>query len=256
MLLEGKSGVVFGVANKRSIAYACAKAASAHGARLILTYQGERLARGVAELADGLPGEAIALPCDVNTDEAMDESVAAISEHFGGKVDFAVHSIAFANREELVGRFSDTSREGWTTAQLISAWSLAGLAKRITPLMTDGGSIVTMSYMGAEKVVPHYNVMGPAKAALEASVRYLAHDFGPSNVRVNAVSAGPVRTLAAQGISGFSTMLDICAARAPLRRNIETSEVADVTVFLLSDMSRAITGATIHVDNGFSITAL
>ncbi len=255
MLLEDKAGIIFGVANKRSIAYGCAQAASAAGAKVILTYQGERLADGVKKLADALPHEAIAVPCDVGSDEGIDACFEEVRKHFD-HLDFAVHSIAYADRAELDGQFLETSRAGFARALEISSWSLAGLTQRIVPMMRDGGSIVTMSYMGAEKVVPHYNVMGPAKAALEASVRYLAYDLGPQNIRVNAISAGPVRTLAAAGIAGFNTMLDVMKERSPLKRNTNIAEVADATVFLLSDMSRGITGTTLHVDSGYNITSL
>lgn len=255
MLLENKNGIIFGVANKRSIAYGCAQAASAAGARLILTYQGDRLEKSAKQLAEALPNEAIALPCDVGSDEAIDACFAQVREHFD-TLHFGVHSIAYADRAELDGMFLDTSRAGFARALEISSWSMAGLTQRIVPMMTEGGSLVTMSYMGAEKVVPHYNVMGPAKAALEASVRYLAYDLGPKDIRVNAISAGPVRTLAAAGIAGFNQMLDVMKDRSPLKRNTNIAEVADATVFLLSDMSRGITGTTLHVDSGYNITSL
>ncbi|MED5330795.1 MAG: enoyl-ACP reductase [Planctomycetota bacterium] len=255
MLLKDKAGIIFGVANKRSIAYACALAASEQGAKLILTYQGDRLAEKVGELAESLPGEAIALPLDVEHDGGINAAFEQIAAHMP-VVNFGVHSIAYALREELDGEFLDTSREGYRVAHLVSSWSLTGLARRMTPLMTEGGSIVTMSYMGAEKVVPHYNVMGPAKASLEASVRYLAYDLGPRDIRVNAISPGPIRTLAASGIAGFSKILEFVKERSPLRRNTEPSEVADAVIFLLSDMSKGITGTTLHVDSGFNITVM
>ncbi|RKY19361.1 MAG: NADH-specific enoyl-ACP reductase [Planctomycetota bacterium] len=255
MLLAGKTGVVLGVANKRSIAYACAAAASREGAKLILTYQNDRVAAGVRALSEGLPGEALAIECDVSNDEGLAATAAAIGEHMP-QVDFVIHSVAFAKRDELEGRFIDTSREGWRTALDISAYSLAAVTRNLAPLMTSGGSIVTMSYLGGERVMPHYNVMGPAKAALESSVRYLAADLGPEGVRVNAISAGPIRTLAASGISGFAQMLDMAAERTPLRRNATQKDVADATLFLLSDMSRAVTGTTLYVDCGFHIMAV
>jgi enoyl-[acyl-carrier protein] reductase I len=255
MLLQGRNGIVFGVANKRSIAYACARTASQAGARLIITYQNERLEKGAQDLAASLPGEAVAVMCDVGSEEALDAAFATIGEHMS-TVHFAVHSIAFANREELSGEFVDTSRQGFATAAEISAYSLTAITHRLVPLMTEGGGIVTMSYMGAEKVVPRYNVMGPAKAALEASVRYLAYDLGPKAIRVNALSPGPIRTLAAAGIGDFSRMLEIVETRSPLRRNVEAAEVADACLFLCSDMSRGITGTTLHVDAGFNITTL
>jgi len=254
MLLKGRNGIIFGVANKRSIAFACAQAAAEQGARVILTYQGERLAEGVRELAAGLPNGAIALPCDVGSDAALDEAFVAITKEMPS-VDFAVHSLAFAQREELEGEFVQTSRAGFAIAHEISAYSLAAIAQRLLPLMPNGGALVTMSYLGAVRVVPHYNVMGVAKAALEASVRYLAADLGPRNIRVNAISAGPIRTLAASGISDFSTVLTLAKTRSPLRRGIEASEVGDAAVFLVSDLSRAITGDVLYVDGGFHITS-
>ena len=255
MLLKGKKGIVFGVANKRSIGFACARAAAEHGADLIVTYQGDRLAEGVHKLAESLPGECIALPCDVSSDEELDRAFAAIKEHMP-QVDFAVHSVAYAEREDLDGDFVDTSRAGFLKALDISTYSLTAVARRLADLMPHGGSVVTMSYLGGVQVVPHYNVMGPAKAALESSVRYLAHDLGPRGIRVNAVSAGPIRTLAAAGIGDFSRMLERQEARAPLRRNMEAAEVADASVFLLSDLARGVTGEVLYVDGGFNITAL
>jgi enoyl-[acyl-carrier protein] reductase I len=257
-MLAGRNGVIFGVANKRSIAWACAQAAAASGARLVLTYQGERLAEGVAALAETLPHGALALPCDVSSEAGIDEFFARLHDHMP-EVHFAVHSIAFAKTEELEGRYADTSREGFRLAHEISVYSLAALARRLAPLMErggHGGSLVTMSYLGADRAMPHYNVMGVAKAALESSVRYLAQDLGPLGIRVNAVSAGPLRTLAAAGITDFARILELNKTRAPLRRNIEAGEVADATVFLLSDMARGITGQVLFVDAGFSITAL
>jgi enoyl-[acyl-carrier protein] reductase I len=253
-----RAGVVFGVANKRSIAWACAQAAAANGARLVLTYQGERLAEGVTALAETLPHGALALPCDVGSDEGLDQFFGRLREHMP-EVDFAVHSIAFARTEELEGEYLQTSREGFRVAHDISAYSLTAIAQRLAPMIERsgrGGSIVTMTYVGGDRVVPHYNVMGVAKAALESSVRYLAADLGPRKIRVNAVSAGPLRTLAAAGIGDFGQMLEINKARAPLRRNIEAAEVGDATVFLLSDMARGITGQVLFVDAGFNITAL
>ena len=254
-LLEGKAGVVFGVANKRSIAWACAQSAAAQGARLILTYQGERLREGAEELAAKLPGQARALPCDVGSEQALDEGFTAIAEHMP-RVDFAVHSIAYADKQDLEGEYLATSRDGFLRALEISAWSFTALARRLSPLMTAGGSLVTMSYLGAGMVVPHYNVMGVAKAALEASVRYLAADLGPRQVRVNAISAGPIRTLAASAVGDFGTILDLHKARAPLRRNVEGAEVGDATTFLVSDLARGVTGCVLFVDGGFHITAL
>jgi enoyl-[acyl-carrier protein] reductase I len=202
-----------------------------------------------------LPNEAIALECDVSSDEAMEGAFESIGEHMP-VVHFGVHSIAFANRDELEGRFSKTSRAGWNMALDVSAFSLTAIAHRIEPLMSEGGSLITMTYFGAEKVLPHYNVMGPAKAALESSVRYLAADMGPKGIRVNAISAGPVRTLAASGVSGFSTFLDIAKEKAPLRRNTSQAEVGDGAVFLMSDLSRGVTGTTLWVDCGYHIMAM
>ncbi len=255
MLLKDKSGVVFGVANKRSIAYACARSASAQGARLILTYQNERLEKATKELADALPNEAIALECDVSDEAALDGAFAQIADHMP-QVDFGVHSIAFAPREELEGRFTDTTRAGWTKALDVSAYSMTAITRRMEALMPEGGSLVTMTYFGSEKVMPRYNVMGPAKAALEASVRYLAADLGPKGIRVNAISAGPIRTLAASGVSGFSQFLDIAKEKSPLRRNTSADEVGDAVVFLASPLSRGITGTTMWVDCGYHIMAL
>jgi len=256
MLLQGKSGIILGIANKRSIAYACARAASAAGATLILTYQNERLKKGVEILADRLPGEAVVIECDVSDDASLERAFAEVAEH-SPQLDFVLHSVAFAKRDELEGRFSQTTREGWRTALDVSAYSLAAIGRVAEPLMTEnGGSIVTMSYLGGQRVLPHYNVMGPAKAALESTVRYLAADMGPHAIRVNAVSAGPIRTLAASGISGFSEMLDMAADRSPLRRNATAAEVADATLFLLSDLSSAVTGSVLWVDCGYHIMAV
>jgi enoyl-[acyl-carrier protein] reductase I len=257
-MLAGRNGVIFGVANKRSIAWACAQAAAANGARLVLTYQGDRLAEGAQQLASTLPHGALALPCDVSSDAGIDEFFGRLHDHMP-EVDFAVHSIAFAKTDELEGEYSATSREGFLLAHEISCYSLTALARRLAPMMERGGrggSIVTMTYVGGDRVVPHYNVMGVAKAALESSVRYLAADLGPRRIRVNAVSAGPLRTLAAAGIGEFGMMLEVNKARAPLRRNIEAAEVGDATVFLLSHLSRGITGQVLFVDAGFNITAL
>lgn len=255
MLLQGKSGLILGVANKRSIAHACAQALSAQGANLVLTYQNERLAKGVDGLAEGLPGEASTIECDVADDASLETCFGQLGERLD-QLDFVIHSVAFAQREELEGRFVATSRDGWRTALDVSAYSLAAVSRHAEGLMHDGGSIVTMSYLGGERVMPHYNVMGPAKAALESTVRYLASDLGPHGIRVNALSAGPIRTLAAAGISGFSQILDVSASKSPLRRNATTDEVADAALFLCSDMSRAVTGTTLWVDCGYHIMAV
>jgi len=249
--LSGKVGVIVGVANKRSIAWAIAQAAAAQGAKLMLTYQGERLEENVRELAATLPETAIA-PCDVTSDEQIDALFEATDKAFGG-VDFVVHGAAFAQREDLSAPFSQTSREGFRVALDVSAYSLIALAKRAAPRMAarGGGSIVTLTYLGSERVFTNYNVMGVAKAALEASVRYLASELGPQGIRVNAISAGPIKTLAASGIHGFSGILQTYRDRAPLRRTVETSDVADAAMFLLGPAGRGVTAEVLMVDGGF-----
>jgi enoyl-[acyl-carrier protein] reductase I len=257
MLLEGKHGLVLGVANKRSIAWGIAQAAHREGARLAVTYQGERLERNVRQLAEGLR-DPLLLPCDVTRDEDMKSMARAVGREFGG-LDFVVHAVAFALREELDGPYLDTSREGYRVAQDISSYSLTALVRETAPLMegrSGGGSVVTLSYLGGERVVPHYNVMGVAKAALEMSVRYLAADLGPRGIRVNAISAGPIKTLAASGVHGLSKMLEYHRTHAPLRKNTEQEEVGDVAVFLLSPLSRGLTGEVLHVDGGFHVMGM
>ncbi|MFN2492692.1 MAG: enoyl-ACP reductase [Pyrinomonadaceae bacterium] len=254
-LLENKFGIIFGVANKRSIAWATAQALHEAGARLAFTYQGDRLKENVENLTnEAMPGSLL-LPCDVTKQKEVDETFKRVSEEFG-RLEFLIHSIAYAPREALGGEFLATTREAFLTALEISAYSLAQLARAATPLMTDGGSIVCMSYYGAEKVVAGYNVMGVAKAALEASTRYLANDLGPRNIRINAISAGPIQTLSARGVSDFSTMLKHHAERAALRRNVEAREVGNTALFLCSPMSSGITGEVIHVDCGYSIMGI
>jgi len=251
MLLDGKNGLIIGVANKHSIAWAIARSAVNQGARLLFNYQNERLRENVEELVATMPG-AKAFPCDVGDDA----QIAALMQSVGketAKLDFLVHSIAFAPREELTGQFVNTTRQGFATALDVSAYSLVALTRAALPLMTDGGSVVTLTYLGAERVVPHYNVMGVAKAALEATVRYLAHDLGPKNIRVNAISAGPIKTLAARGVSGISKMVDHHRAFAPLRRATEQGEVGDTALFLVSPLGRGITGEVIYVDGGYHI---
>lgn len=252
--LAGKVGLVVGVANKRSLSWAIAQRAAEAGATLALTFQGERLEENVRELAATLPAGAapLILPCDVTNDAQMDALFAAVSAKHGG-LDFVVHGVAFADREDLARPFSETSREGFARAMDISAYSLVALSRRAAPLMDarGGGSILTLSYLGSERVFTNYNVMGVAKAALECSVRYLASDLGPRNIRVNAISAGPVKTLAASGISGFSAILQTYRDRAPLRRTIEGSDVADAALFLLSPAGRAVTAEVLMVDAGF-----
>ncbi|MEP6706794.1 MAG: enoyl-ACP reductase [Pyrinomonadaceae bacterium] len=254
-MLENRSGIIFGVANKRSIAWATAQALHEAGASLAFTYQGERLKENVESLTSSeMPGSLV-LPCDVTKAEEVTETFERLKEKFG-KLDFLVHSIAFAPREALDGEYLATSHDAFLTALEISAYSLAQLARVAAPLMTEGGSIVTMTYYGAEKVVSGYNVMGVAKAALEASVRYLAADLGPRNIRINAISAGPIQTLSARGVSGLSTMMKHHAERAPLRRNVEAREVGNTALFLCSPLSSGITGEVIHVDCGFNIMGI
>jgi enoyl-[acyl-carrier protein] reductase I len=254
--LSGKTGLVVGIANKRSIAWAIAQAASAAGARLAVTYQGERLEENVRDLAETLNNPLI-LPCDVTVDAQMDAVFAAIDKEFGG-LDFVVHGAAYAPREELMAPFSQTSREGFRLSMDVSAYSLIALSQRALPLMErrGGGSILTLTYLGSERVFQNYNVMGVAKAALEATVRYLAADLGPRAIRVNAISAGPIKTLAASGISGFSNILQIYRDRAPLRRTVETAEVAEAAMFLLSPAGRAVTAEVLMVDGGYHATGM
>ncbi len=255
-LLEGKTGIVFGVANKRSIAWAIAQALSGAGMRLAFTYQGERLKENVAELAGTIPGSAL-YPCDVASDDQIRDVFAALGHDFG-RLDTLVHSVAYALREDLEGDFAATSREGFRVAHDVSAYSLVALTRAALPLLEASAqaSVVAMTYYGAEKVAAGYNVMGVAKASLEASVRYLAANLGPRGVRVNAVSAGPMNTLAARGIKGFTGMLKHHAEHAPLRRNVELREVADTALFLASPMSSGITGEVIFVDCGYNIMAV
>jgi enoyl-[acyl-carrier protein] reductase I len=254
-LLEGKTGIVFGVANKRSIAWAIAQAWAREGVKLAFTYQGERIKENVAELAGTFGADTLVLPCDVTKDEEIAAVFKAVGEKFG-KLNLLLHSVAFAPKEALEGEFVNTTREAFLTAHNVSAYSLVALARAAAPLMTESGSIVAMSYYGAEKVVPHYNVMGVAKAALEASTRYLAYDLGPKKIRVNCISAGPVNTLAARGISGFMTMLKHYEEHAPLKRNILPEELGATGVFLASDGSAAMTGQTLYVDCGYQIMGM
>ena len=255
MLLEGKRGLIVGIANKRSLAWGIAQSVAREGARLAVTYQGERLERNVRKLADELVDPVI-VPCDVTSDDDLDGVASAVKDGLGG-VDFMVHAVAFAMREELDGEFVDTSREGYRIAQDISAYSLTALSRRVAPLMPSadegGGSIVTLSYLGGERVVPNYNVMGVAKAALEMSVRYLAADLGPKGIRVNAISAGPIKTLASSGVHGISRMLEHHRTHAPLRKNTEQGEVGDTAAFLVSALGRGVTGEVIHVDGGYHV---
>ena len=253
--LAGKLGIVFGVANKRSIAWAIAQAWHKAGAKLAFTYQGERLKENVEELAGTFGADTLLMPCDVSKDEDIDLVFKTVGEKFG-QLHLLLHSVAFAPKEALEGEFVNTSREAYRVAHDISAYSLVALARGAAPLMTDGGSIVAMSYYGAEKVVPHYNVMGVAKASLEASTRYLAYDLGPKKIRVNCISAGPVQTLAARGISGFSSMMKHYEEHAPLKRSCTTEELGSTGVFLASDGAAAITGQVLYVDGGYQIMGM
>lgn len=253
-LFKDKRVAVFGVANERSIAWGIAEAMHKQGARLAFSYAGEVLEKRVRPLAESV-GADLVLSCDVTDDAQISAAFQQISSKWGG-LDVMVHAIAFANREDLEGRFVDTSRKGFGLALDISAYSLVALARAAAPLMTNGGAIVTLTYYGAEKVVPSYNVMGVAKAALEASVRYLAADLGPDNIRVNAISAGPIKTLAASGIKGFKGMLHVVEERAPLRRNVTQEDVGASALFLCSDLGAAVTGETLYVDAGYNILGM
>jgi enoyl-[acyl-carrier protein] reductase I len=255
-LLEGTTGIVFGVANKRSIAWAIAQALSSEGMRLAFTYQGERLKESVEALSSTIPDSPL-LECDVTRDGDIDSVVQAVDQKWG-RLDAVVHSVAFAPKEDLENEFYKTSRDGFKTAHDISAYSLVALTRAAVPLFEKGGggAVVALSYYGAEKAVEGYNVMGVAKASLEASVRYLASNLGQKNIRVNAISAGPVNTLAARGITGFTTMLKHHAERAPMRRNVTLEEIGNTALFLLSPMSTGITGEVVHVDCGYNIVGL
>jgi enoyl-[acyl-carrier protein] reductase I len=254
MLLENRFGIIFGVANKRSIAWATAQALHEAGARLAFTYQGERLKENVEKLTADMPG-VLVLPCDVTKREEVEETFRRVGEEFG-RLDMLVHSVAYAPKEALEGEYLDTSPEDFSTALEVSAYSLVAVSRGAAPLMTEGGSIVSMTYYGAEKVVPNYNVMGVAKAALEATTRYLASDLGKRGIRVNTISAGPISTLSARGVSNMSLILKHHAERSPLRRNVEAREVGNCALFLCSPLSSAITGEVIHVDCGFNIMAV
>lgn len=251
----GKRALIMGVANKRSIAWAIAQAWHKAGAKLAFTYQGERLKDNVEELAGAFGSDTLLLPCDVTKDDEIARVFSEVGQKFG-KLHLLLHSVAFAPKDALEGEFVNTSREAFRVAHDISAYSLVALARGAAPLMTDGGSIVAMSYYGAEKVVPHYNVMGVAKASLEASTRYLAYDLGPKKIRVNCISAGPMNTLAARGISGFTEMLKHYEAHAPLKRNVLPEELGAAGTFLASDGAAAITGQVIYVDAGYQIMGM
>ncbi|MDQ0162469.1 enoyl-ACP reductase FabI [Aeribacillus alveayuensis] len=250
---EGKNIVVMGVANKRSIAWGIARSLHAAGARLIFTYVGERMEKSVRELVDSLGREDyLVLPCDVTSDEEIEKCFETIKEEVG-VIHGVAHCIAFANKEELNGEYLNTTRDGFLLAHNISSYSLTAVAKAARPLMTEGGSIVTLTYLGGERVVQNYNVMGVAKASLDASVKYLANDLGKEGIRVNAISAGPIRTLSAKGVSDFNSILKEIEERAPLRRTTTQEEVGDTALFLFSDLSRGVTGEIIHVDSGYHI---
>ncbi len=253
--LTGKLGIVFGVANKRSIAWAIAQAWHKAGAKLAFTYQGERLKENVEELAGTFGADTLILPCDVTKDEDIARVFSEVGQKFG-KLHLLLHSVAFAPKEALEGEFLGTSREAFRVAHDVSAYSLIALARGAAPLMTEGGSMVAMTYYGSEKVVPHYNVMGVAKASLEASTRYLAYDLGPKKIRVNCISAGPVSTLAARGIAGFTDMLKHYEAHAPLKRNVLPDELGATGAFLASDGAAAITGQVLYVDCGYQIMGM
>jgi enoyl-[acyl-carrier protein] reductase I len=254
-ILEGKIGVVFGVANKRSIAWGIAKAWAAAGAKLIFNYQGERLKENVEELVAEFGGDVPLYPCDVTKDEEIAGFFEKVREH-APKLDLLLHSVAFAPKDALEGEFVNTSRQAFATAHDISAYSLVGLAREAAPLMVDGGSIVAMTYYGSQKVVPHYNVMGVAKASLEASARYLAYDLGGKKIRVNCISAGPMQTLAARGISGFGAMMKHYQEHAPLHRSCTLEELGAMGVFLASEGSASITGQVLYVDGGYQIMGM
>lgn len=254
MILKNKVGIIFGVANKRSIAWACAESCLENGAELAFTYQGERLKRNLDKLT-GEMENTLVIPCDVSNQAEVDATFEAVDKKYG-RLDFLIHSIAYAPREALEGEFLTTTREAFLTALEISAFSLTQVSLAAMPLMKDGGSIVTMSYYGAEKVVKNYNVMGVAKSALESSTRYLANDLGSRNIRVNAISAGPINTLSARGVKDLGSFLRHVGEKAPLKRNVEPKEVGDTALFLVSDLSSGITGETIYVDCGYNIMGI
>ena len=253
-LMAGKRGLIMGVANDRSIAWGIASAAHAHGAELAFTYQGEALGKRVRPLAESV-GSELVLPCDVSDEASIDATFDAIREKWG-RLDFAVHAIAYSDKEELKGKYLHTSRDNFIKTLDISCYSFTAMAQRAVPLMTEGGSLLTLTYYGAERVMPHYNVMGVAKAALEASVRYLAVDLGEQNIRVNAISAGPIKTLAASGIGDFRYILRWNEYNSPLRRNVSTDQVGGAALYLLSDLSSGVTGEVHHVDCGYHVVGM
>ena len=253
-IMAGKKGLIMGVANDRSLAWGIARAAAAHGAKLAFTYQGDALEKRVRPLAESVQSELV-MPCDVTDDASIDSVFSTIGEKWGG-LDFVVHAIAFSDKDELKGKYINTSRTNFTRTLDISCYSLTSVAQRAVPLMGDGGSLLTLTYYGAERVMPHYNVMGVAKAALEASVRYLAADLGKDGIRVNAVSAGPVKTLAAAGIGDFRYILKWNELNSPLRRNVSLDEVGNAGMYLLSDLSNGVTGEIHHVDCGYNTVGM
>ena len=253
-IMAGKKGLIMGVANDRSLAWGIARAAAAHGAKLAFTYQGDALEKRVRPLAESVQSELV-MPCDVTDDASIDSVFSTIGEKWGG-LDFVVHAIAFSDKDELKGKYINTSRTNFTRTLDISCYSLTSVAQRAVPLMGDGGSLLTLTYYGAERVMPHYNVMGVAKAALEASVRYLAADLGKDGIRVNAVSAGRVKTLAASGIGDFRYILKWNELNSPLRRNVSLDEVGNAGMYLLSDLSNGVTGEIHHVDCGYNTVGM
>ncbi len=253
-LMAGKRGLIMGVANDRSIAWGIAKAAQSHGAELAFTYQGEALEKRVRPLAESI-GCDLLLPCDVTDEASLDAAFATLSEKWG-RLDFIVHAIAYSDKDELKGRYLDTSADNFNRTMFVSCYSFTAVARRAAPLMTEGGSMLTLTYFGAERVMPHYNVMGVAKAALEASVRYLAVDLGAQNVRVNAMSAGPIKTLAASGIGDFRYILKWNQYNAPLKRNVTLEDIGGAGVYLLSDLSTGVSGEVHHVDCGYHVVGM
>jgi enoyl-[acyl-carrier protein] reductase I len=253
-LMAGKRGLIMGVANNRSITWGIAQACARHGAELAFTYQGDAIKKRVEPLAAEI-GAKLVVPCDVTDMASVDATFAAIEKAWG-KLDFVVHAIAFSDKDELTGRYVDTSADNFSKTMFISCYSFTAIAQRAEKLMKDGGSLLTLTYYGAEKWMPHYNVMGVAKAALEASVRYMAADLGPKNIRVNAISAGPIKTLAASGIGDFRYILKWNEYNSPLRRTVTTEEVGDSAFYLLSDLSRGVTGEILHVDSGYHVVGM
>ncbi len=253
-LMAGKRGLIMGVANERSIAWGIARTAHAHGAELAFTYQGEALEKRVRPLA-ARAGSDMVLPCDVTDSASMDDVFAAVEEAWGG-LDFVVHAIAYSDKEELKGRYLATTKDNFLRTMEISCYSFTSVCRRAAPLMRDGGSLLTLTYYGAERVMPHYNVMGVAKAALEASVRYLAADLGGDNLRVNAISSGPIKTLAASGIGDFRYILRWNELNSPLRRNVTTDDVGGSALYLLSDLGKGVTGEVLHVDAGYHVVGM